>query len=1041
MSRQLTSRSTLENLKREAKSWLKALRAQDAAARSRFEQHHPHTPVEPTLRDVQHALAREYGFTGWSALKSAVENVRTGDARSHAITQLFEACVRGDAEAAAELLDAHPDIIDERAVIPGHTGARTALHHAVAHEPVVRLLLERGANPNIRDDGDDAMPLHFAAENGDMAVVRLLVEHGADPVGAGTMHELNVLGWAVCWDYAHHADVAAYLLAHGALHTIHTAVALGDVDEIRRHAADIERPMDHTNRRRRPLHLAVVKKEMAALRTLLELGADTDAEDAAGLTALDQAALDDADDMVQLLLQHGAQLHLPAAIALRRIEDVDRLLRADPAALKPGGKFATLIVRASERGAADVIRALLAAGASVNVHDDATTAVDDTGGYTPLHAAAFNGRIDAIEVLLENHANPNVRDSKYCGTPARWANYAGHPAARDRIMQARIDVFQAIDLDRTDRIPALVSQEPWQLSDRYRQYHSCELGNEHGHPLPWHTALAWAVTSNKPEAARVLLAHGALQPVAPDGRSLQQIAREAGHEEVLQLLRMHRRIEDTHDGRVRWFVKHACPDHDIRGPWHHAMARNTARRLLEQHPEIAHDSFATAIICGDIDAVRRELTQRPESARTKTGPKGWEPLLYLCFARLPHLDVVTRNAVDIATLLLQHGADPNAFFMAGDSTYTPLTGVVGEGEEERPGHPRRNELAQLLLEHGANPYDVQVMYNIHFYGDILWFLQMIYVHSVKTGHAADWQDPDWKMLDMGGYGSGARHFLEMAIRHDDAQLAAWALEHGAGANAPPARAPGWPKVSLYEAAVQHGRTEIAELLLRHGAQRVAMEPNIENELIAASMQLDRQRVQQLFAGHPQLLQSPKAMFAAAEHDRADVVAMLLDLGVSVDVADESNARALHQTAWNSAVHVARLLIERGAEIDPVETNYGGTPLGAAVHFQHAPMIDLFSRYSSDVWQLTFAGKVERVRDVLRTRPELARTITEANETLLMWLPDDEDAALALVKLYIQHGADPATRDSAGMSAADYASRRGLSRVAALLHDHEEKGQS
>jgi ankyrin repeat protein len=52
----------------------------------------------------------------------------------------------------------------------------------------VRTLLERGADPNIRDEGDSAFPIHFAAERGDLAVVKLLVEHGADPIGAETAH-------------------------------------------------------------------------------------------------------------------------------------------------------------------------------------------------------------------------------------------------------------------------------------------------------------------------------------------------------------------------------------------------------------------------------------------------------------------------------------------------------------------------------------------------------------------------------------------------------------------------------------------------------------------------------------------------------------------------------------------------------------------------------------------------------------------------------------------------------------------------------------
>jgi ankyrin repeat protein len=351
MVRKLTSRSSLEGLKREAKRWLNALQANDADARARFERSHPKPPPTPTLRDVQLALAHEFGLDGWAVLKSLAS--RSAGAQDTALGELFEAAGTGNAAGVAEILDAHPELINQRGVLDGHSGQRVALHFAVAHPDVVRLLLERGADPNIRDEGDDAMPLHFAAERGDLEVVTLLVEHGADTVGDGTMHELNVLGWAICWSYVHNKDVAEYLLAHGARHTIHTAVALGDIGALRevasRSPGDIDKPMDHTNRRRRPLHLAIVKNQPAALAALLDLGADIEARDAAGLTPLDVAAIEGHTAMAQRLVAAGARVDLPAAVALERTDDIERILRAEPDCLKPGQRWGGLIVRAADR--------------------------------------------------------------------------------------------------------------------------------------------------------------------------------------------------------------------------------------------------------------------------------------------------------------------------------------------------------------------------------------------------------------------------------------------------------------------------------------------------------------------------------------------------------------------------------------------------------------------------------------------------------------------------------------------------------------------
>src|SRR2546423_14361981 len=73
MQRKITSTTTLDNLKKEAKRWLKALRENDAAARERLQHAHPNAPGKPVLRDVQYALAREYGQNSWKELKQALE--------------------------------------------------------------------------------------------------------------------------------------------------------------------------------------------------------------------------------------------------------------------------------------------------------------------------------------------------------------------------------------------------------------------------------------------------------------------------------------------------------------------------------------------------------------------------------------------------------------------------------------------------------------------------------------------------------------------------------------------------------------------------------------------------------------------------------------------------------------------------------------------------------------------------------------------------------------------------------------------------------
>ena len=492
-----------------------------------------------------------------------------------------------------------------------------------------------------------------------------------------------------------------------------------------------------------------------------------------------------------------------------------------------------------------------------------------------------------------------------------------------------------------------------------------------------------------------------------------------------------RRVPAPDADKVAWFIANACPDHHVRGGRAHVRAKHTAMRILQRFPEVRHAGLQTAIVCGDLAEVERVLVERPEAVNERGGPKGWEPLLYLCFTRLS-LDAANDNAVAIARALLDRGADPRVYFMAGDSRYTPLVGAIGEGEEDRPPHPHRDVLARLLLNRGAEPYDIQVIYNTHFHADHLWFLQLIYDHTVRAGRRPDWEDPNWSMLDMGGYGSGARFQLAIAVEKNNLGLAEWLLTHGANPNAPPARDPRFPKVSLRETALRNGLTEMADLLERYGARPGAVVLQGEDAFVAACFRVDRAEARALIEQHPEHRRSARAMLAAAKRDRVDVVELLLELGVSPDVEDEKRQRGLHFAAYFNAIRVARLLIERGAAIDPVESNWGNTPLASAAYAQHPRMIELLGRVSRDIWELTYSGNVARLRELLVAEPALATAVADGH-TPLMWLPpDDEVRAMEIAELLLAHGADPTLVDEQGETAADRADRLGMFEVAELL---------
>jgi ankyrin repeat protein/uncharacterized glyoxalase superfamily protein PhnB len=287
---QLPERPSLEFLKKLAKDRLHVLRRADHRAK-----------LATALLDV----ANEYGFSSWRALKAHVEELQ-----GKRVIEFVEACRRGDRPVVQMLLTAEPALARAR---DAHSS--TSLHAAAArgHAEVVRLLLEQGADPDARDAGDNATALHFAAGGGHIDVMRMLLEAGADVHGHGDVHEADVIGWATALAAPNSLrfDVLAILLDHGARHHIFSAVATGDPGVIRSVAEDnpeaLDRRMSRFEQGETPLHFAIRLQRYDILTLLIDLGADLDARDLSGRTALDAAMMKGDREAMRRLLDAGAE--------------------------------------------------------------------------------------------------------------------------------------------------------------------------------------------------------------------------------------------------------------------------------------------------------------------------------------------------------------------------------------------------------------------------------------------------------------------------------------------------------------------------------------------------------------------------------------------------------------------------------------------------------------------------------------------------------------------------------------------------------------
>jgi hypothetical protein len=75
------------------------------------------------------------------------------------------------------------------------------------------------------------------------------------------------------------------------------------------------------------------------------------------------------------------------------------------------------------------------------------------------------------------------------------------------------------------------------------------------------------------------------------------------------------------------------------------------------------------------------------------------------------------------------------------------------------------------------------------------------------------------------------------------------------------------------------------------------------------------------------------LIEAAQHDNLQTVQSILERNQEVvDERDTSGATALHYAAFNGHRRIAKLLVERGADINNRDSEFGATPTGWAIEY-------------------------------------------------------------------------------------------------------------
>ncbi|MEW6351608.1 MAG: ankyrin repeat domain-containing protein [Thermodesulfobacteriota bacterium] len=403
------------------------------------------------------------------------------------------------------------------------------------------------------------------------------------------------------------------------------AAARGDLAAIKRlleEGADVNGPDDS---QRRALPCAAAKGHLMVVRLLLEKGAVLSATDQDGLTPLMNACEEGRFETVEFLLDKGA--------------DVNAQTRYGSTALR----------KAIEDQHPHIVRLLLDRGANVNRR------LND--GSFILMSAAMTGSTEVVEELLQKGADVNARDGN--GSSAlTWAAAA----------------------DRADVVKLLKSRGA-----------ESDL---------WVAAL----TGDTQELQRFIDAGADVNARDGQGWTPLMNAAQKGHVEAVKLL-----LDKGANPVVERCGRSAAVEADVSGgnPEIVALLVNKGLGAVPNSGAQQRPLLASACNWGRVEVVKLLLAKGADV--NETGPGGASPLILAC----------SEGQTEVAKVLLENGADVNQRDAEGR---TALIGATWRGELEavklllsygadvnavnkhgRPAHSfaREAPLRELLKAHGA----------------------------------------------------------------------------------------------------------------------------------------------------------------------------------------------------------------------------------------------------------------------------------------------------------------------------------------------------
>ena len=419
--------------------------------------------------------------------------------------------------------------------------------------------------------------------------------------------------------------------------------------------------------------LMAAKKDQTAITVTLvtRYNGDLDKQDNNGLTALCHASHSGHSNVVQILLEGGADPNIQEEYGWTALmyashngyfEVVQMLLEggADPNIQKKNGW--TALMYSSENSHPEVVKILLKRGAHPNIHDEY--------GWTALMYASHNGHSELVQILLKGGADPNIQEENRW-TALMYASHNGHSEVVQILLKGGAD-------------PNIQEENRW-------------------------TALMYACRNDHSEVVQILLKGGAdPNTQKKDGSTAMMYACRNDHSEVVQIL-----LKGGADPNIQkedgWSAMiYACQNgHSkvveilLKGGADPNIQKGDGWTALMSASQNGHSEVVEILLKGGADP----NTQKKD---------GSTALMYAC--QNDHSEVVQ--------ILLEGGADPNiqdeygwtALMYTSDNGYSEMLQILLDGGADpniqkedgqsalmsasKKGH---FEVVQILLEGGADP--------------------------------------------------------------------------------------------------------------------------------------------------------------------------------------------------------------------------------------------------------------------------------------------------------------------------------------------------